>query len=211
MNFIEFQNTYREFTLFSTNDIEKRFPGFDRKVLVVWQKKGYIQKIRNNWYCFAKQELNERDRFFIANKIYAPSYVSLESALSFYNFIPEGVFQVTSVSTLKTKQFDTPLGVFRYRNFKPELYFGYRLEQQPTQKRLAGWFKIATPEKAIIDFVYLNPQYKDKLDFEGLRINWWEFEEKIDDQVLKNYLSYIDSTALTNRINNLLNLFHAQS
>ena len=211
MTFLEFQNIFREFTLFSTIDLEKTFPGFDRKVLVEWQKKGYIKKLRNNWYCFADQPFNERDLFFVANQIYAPSYVSLKSALSYYNFIPEGVFQITSISTRKTKEFDTPTGFFRYRNIKPRLFFGYGLEKQLSIKTHSSWFKIAAPEKAILDFVYLNPRYKDERDFEGLRFNWEEFEEKVDLIKLKEYLIYFNSEALINRISKLLNVFYAES
>lgn len=211
MTYLEFYNIFRECTLFSTIDLEKSFPGFDRKVLVEWQKKGYIQKIRNNWYCFADQVFNERDLFFIANQIYSPSYISLKSALSFYNFIPEGVFQISSISTKKTKEFDTAVGFFRYRNIKTKLFFGYRLEKQFSAGGHSSWLKIASPEKAILDFVYLNPGYKDETDFESLRFNWEEFAEKVNLEKLNDYLRYFDSEVLTNRISKMLNVFYAES
>jgi predicted transcriptional regulator of viral defense system len=211
LTFIEFQNIFREFTLFSTIDLEKTFPGFDRKVLVEWQKKGYIKKLRNNWYCFADPPFNERDLFFVANQIYAPSYVSLKSALSYYNFIPEGIFQITSISTRKTKEFDTSAGFFRYRNIKPSLFFGYRLEKQFSARGHSSWLKIASPEKAILDFIYLNPRYKDETDFESLRFNWEEFKENVDLKKLNDYLRYFNSGVLTNRISKMLNVFYAES
>lgn len=171
MKFIDFQDAFYDYTVFSTIEVEKVFPGFDRKVLVAWQKKGYIQKIRNSWYRFNNRQIVEEDLFFIANKIYHPSYISLESALSYYQFIPEGVFSITSISTLKTVHFDTPIGYFQYRNVKPALFWGYRLVRQRSNP-LSGWYKIATAEKAVIDFLYLNPQYEKEPDFEGLRFNW---------------------------------------
>lgn len=211
MTFLELQDTFREFTLFSTIDLEKRFPGFDRKVLVEWQKKGHIKKVRNKWYVFSDKTFRERDLFFIANKIYDPSYVSLKSAFSYYNFIPEGVFQITSISTRKTKQFDTPIGFFRYRNMKPVLFWGYRLERQMSGNSHTSWIKIASPEKAILDFCYLNPKYEDELDFEGLRFNWEEFGEKVDLNKLNSFLKYFDSGTLNKRITKLLNVFYAES
>ena len=209
MRFLAFLETFRDFTVFSTYDVEKSFPDFDRKVLVAWQKKGYIQKIRNKWYCFTNRHFNENDLRLIANKIYHPSYISMESALSFYNFIPEGVFTTTSVSTLKTAQFDTPIGYFSYRNIKPSLFWGYRLERQ-IGNRLSGWYKIATPEKAILDFLYLNPKYDNEADFEGLRFNWWEFAETVDLKRLENYLLFIPSNSVKKRVKKFIIYFHAQ-
>ena len=42
----------------------------------------------------------------VANKIYSPSYISLETALSYYGLIPESVYALTSVSTRKTISFN---------------------------------------------------------------------------------------------------------
>ena len=210
LNFTAFQKTFRKFTVFSITDVEIAFPGFDRKILVVWQDKGYIHKVRNSWYCFADRLLQEDDLCLVANKIYAPSYVSLESAFSFYHFIPEGVFRTTSVGTLKTASFDTPIGYFHYRNIKPFLFFGYRLERQ-AKGEMPGSYKIASPEKALIDFLYLNPQYKDEVDLDSLRFNWEAFGEAVDMERLEEYVKYIGSGSLTKRMGILLNLFHAQS
>lgn len=210
MNFFAFQKAFREFTVFSTNDIEIAFPGFDRKILVAWQDKGYIQKIRNSWYCFADRLMQEDDLCLIANKIYAPSYVSLESAFAFYHFIPEGVFRTTSVSTLKTASFHTPIGYFHYRNLKPSMFFGYQLERQ-TKGSMPVWYKMASPEKALIDFVHLNQQYKEEVDFDSLRFDWDAFGEAVNLEKLDEYLRHIQSDALTKRIKTFLNLYHAQS
>jgi hypothetical protein len=107
--------------------------------------------------------------------------------------------------------FDTPIGFFRYRNIKTQLFWGYRLEKQISNESPSSWFKIASPEKAVLDFCYLNPQYKDELDFEGLRFNWIEFGEKVDLNQLKTYQEHFDSEALNNRIEKLLNVFYAES
>ena len=147
MTFLEFQTTFKDLPVISAIEIEKVFPGFDRNALTRWQKKGYLQKIRRGYYRLTGQPISgDADLFFIANRIYSPSYVSLESAWRWYDFIPEGVFTITSVSTLKTAAFATPLGHFSYRRLKPDLFWGYRLEEYGSFR-----FKIADPAKAILD------------------------------------------------------------
>ena len=61
---------------------------------------------------FADTELNEETFFLIANKIYNPSYVSFEMALSYYRLIPEGVYSITSATAKKTIKFKTTVGDF---------------------------------------------------------------------------------------------------
>jgi predicted transcriptional regulator of viral defense system len=104
MNFLKFKFVMQQFPVFSVREIEKHFPRFDSRRLVEWQQKDYIQKLRNRYYRFTDYPLNEEGLFYCANTIYKPSYVSLESALSIYGFIPEGVFQITSCTTLKTSR-----------------------------------------------------------------------------------------------------------
>lgn len=85
----------------------------------------------------------------LANKIYGPSYVSFEYALSYYNLIPERAESVTSASfnKNKTRQFHTPLGSFIYKNIKPAVfpYSIVRIEEQGNP------FLIASREKALCD------------------------------------------------------------
>jgi len=78
--------------------------------------------------------------------------VSLESALSYYSLIPEAVADVTSVSTKKTSRFTNSIGNFVYQRVKPDAFRGYR-----SYKDEAGLeCLIAEPEKAVVDFLYLN-------------------------------------------------------
>ena len=88
----------------------------------------------------------------MANQLLWPSYVSLESALGYYGFIPESVADVTSVSTKKTSRFINSIGRFVYQRIKPDAFRGYR-----SYKDEAGLeCLIAEPEKAVVDFLYLN-------------------------------------------------------
>ena len=118
---------------------------------------------------YRKSEPSQRA---IAALLLSPSHISLETALAYHGLIPEAVYQVASVSTQRSRSFDTPLGVFSY----------YRV---PTKVPSAGvealcdpapfWFYMATPLRAISDMVYLNREVtwqEDGLNylFESLRI-----------------------------------------
>ena len=124
-----------------------------RNQLGRWEKKGLIIQLKRGVYL-----LNEDDRsihpsrFFIANQLYNPSYVSLEYALNYYDLIPEKVVDVTSITTKKTKVFENAIGKFTYQHLQPRAFRGFR-----AVKDEAGFsFFMADPEKAIVDFVYLN-------------------------------------------------------
>jgi len=125
MHYNELKAKFSDFIVFSLNDIKKEDLFFSRYLLNVWQKKKYIKKIRRGYYIFSDLKINEKVLFLIANKIYSPSYVSLEMALSYYNLIPESVYGITSVTSEKTNHFKNDLGEFIYRHIKPELMFGY--------------------------------------------------------------------------------------
>ncbi|MEX2367901.1 MAG: hypothetical protein WD510_00215 [Balneolaceae bacterium] len=198
MNYTEFREGMKAFPNFSIREIEKHFPGFDSRRLVEWQEKGYIQKLRNRFYYFSDQEVNEPFLYFTANELYRPSYVSLESALSRYGFIPEGVFQITSCTTLKTNSFNTPVGNFAYRHLKSSLFFGYQLEEWEDHR-----YAIAEPEKTLIDYLYLHSDIKDTDDLAALRWNAPEINNRISIDKLNRYETYINSPALSNRLSTL--------
>lgn len=206
MNYIEFQNELKQFPVFSITEIEKHFPGFDSRRLVEWQKKGYIQKVRNRYYYFADREVQEPYLFFAANKLYSPSYISLESALSWHGFIPEGVFQITSCTTRKTNSFNSPIANFTYRHVKPALYLGYKLREWEDHR-----YAMAGPEKTIIDYLYLHSDIDQVSDFESLRWNAIEIENRISLDKLNRIEAYIDSPALSERLNIFREFIHADT
>lgn len=195
MRFLDVRNQLRDVTMFSLLDLRKIESGFDRRRLVEWQKKGYIKKIIRNFYVFSDQEITEPALFVIANTVYSHSYISFEMALTHYQLIPESVYGITSATTKKTTMLKTPLGDFIYRSLKPELFFGYIPIPFQNQRYL-----IAEPEKALLDFFYLNPTLLNDEDFAGLRINQDEFSAKINQEKLEKYLSVFDSPTLKKRV-----------
>lgn len=194
MTFIDFQNQLSDYPVFSLQDVRKIFSGFSYRQLDRWEKKGYLKKIKRGFYCFSAQGFNQNFLFYAANKIYSPSYVSLETALKYYGFIPEEIFQTTSMSTKKTTSFETPIGNFSYRRMKPSLYWGYRLVEFGKQKVL-----LAEPEKAILDYLYVHPNLKAAHDFEGMRMNVGEFRTHVNLERFQKYLAAFHNKALSGR------------
>jgi hypothetical protein len=84
----------------------------------------------------------------IANILYGPSYVSLDFALSYYGLIPEAVYEITSVTTGRTKTYDTPVGRFSYEHASLK---SYPLGIASVANESGHFFLMATPEKALCD------------------------------------------------------------
>ena len=194
MQYNEFKQQLKDFTVFSVSDIHKMEPDFHRRRLNEWQDKGYIKKLRRGYYMFADTQLNEERLFLIANRLYTPSYVSFEMALSFYGLIPEGVYSITSAASKKTEKFKTTIGEFSYRQLKPQLFFGYNLQQTGKQQ-----YKLAEIEKAVLDYLYLNTNATKKADLEEWRFNRQEFLARADMEKFNRYLKVFNSPSLERR------------
>lgn len=200
MQIIEFQKRLSSYPVFSLQDIKKIAPDFSYRQFDRWEKKGYLRKLKQGYYSLAEREITQSFLFYTANKIYSPSYISLEKALKFYGFIPEEIFQITSVSVKKTTNFLTPVGNFSYRHIKPALFFGYRLLEFGKQKIL-----MAEPEKAVLDYLYLYPRLRTADDFREMRMNREEFYRQIDCEKFKTYLTAFQNKSLARRADIFLN------
>lgn len=195
MDFLKFRNAFKNFTTFSLQEIRNYDPRFHRRRLSEWQDREYIINLRRCHYIFSDLEVNESVLFEIANRIYSPSYVSFEMALSYHNLIPESVYGITCASTLKTSTFRTPLGDFIYRTVKPELFFGYEIIKYDGKS-----FKIARAEKALLDFLYIKPHLGRREDFEDLRMNREEWLQSVDHTRLERYAKKFTSRRLARRL-----------
>lgn len=117
------------------------------------EKSDQLIRLKKGLYVVApKVSKSEISRELIANHLYGPSYISLESALSYYGLIPERVYNVRSVTTKRAKQYTTPLGEFDYRTV-PENYFSIGIQQEETKSK--SIFLIASPEKALCDMILI--------------------------------------------------------
>jgi len=193
----------RPFRVFSVQDVKKQFPAMNLMNLVRWQKKGYLSRLRNQWYAFNDAESYENIEWLAANQIFAPSYISLNTALSWYNLIPEMITTTTSVTTLKTNKFSTPLGAFDYHRIKPDIFgFGYVLENVDAYMGERGNSRkimVASPQKAILDFFYINNYYNTEKDIKDLRLNETEMGKIINTEFYQ-LLTRFQSSALEQRI-----------
>jgi len=119
---------------------------------------GDLVRLKRGLYCVSSHITGQRlSSELIANHLHGPSYVSLESALAFYNLIPERMAATQSVSTTRAKMYQTPVGRFTYQTVPDDYYsVGIRLEQAE-----AGvTFMIATREKALCDLILLRSRLR---------------------------------------------------
>lgn len=199
MQYLELRGALKNFTVFSLADIKRIDSYFDKRRLSEWQDKGYIKKVIRGYYIFSDLQLNENVLFEVANRIYSPSYISCEMALSYYHLIPESVYGITSVSTRRTYNFTTPIAEFAYRTVKPGFFFGYNLIRYDNK-----CFRMASIEKAILDYFYLHSKIKTREDFASLRINRDMFFKQIDEEKLYKFLVRSAQKRLTKRIKSFL-------
>ncbi len=195
MKYIKFRRFFKNNTVFRLKDIRLFEENFDLNILSDWQKQNYIKKIRKGLYIFTDIQVTDTTIYHIANKIYEPSYLSFESALSNYGLIPEMVFSPTSATSKKTAEFPTDWGIFYYRHLKPELMFGYRVDELNGVK-----YKFAKLEKAVLDYFYINSYLKSKKDLDDARFDYEYFFEQADKKLLMKYLERFSSKALSQRI-----------
>lgn len=128
------------------------------------KKKGVLIRLKKGMYLlepkFSGKTISE---LLVANVLYGPSYLSMESALWFYGLIPEAVFNHTSITTKHSRNFTTPLGTFRYLNASPA-YASIGVQSVVDGDNA---FIIARPEKALCDLIvytpYLNLRYRREL------------------------------------------------
>ena len=152
-----------------------------RDRVTAFLRRGDIIRVKKGLYVFGDQ-LRRRPYSLelLANLVYGPSFVSLDSALSFHGLIPERVDATTSVTTKRPKTFDTPIGSFIYRQ-APKGYFHLGMDRVE-EGDVA--FLIAVPERALADKVRDDRRLplRTQTDaarylFDDLRIDREEFEQ----------------------------------
>ncbi|MDQ3238998.1 MAG: hypothetical protein M3P33_00600 [bacterium] len=196
MNFREFEEVFRNQLVISLNEIMVYDLKFHSNRLTEWQREGLIVKIKNGWYVRKSsiETLNYFKLFCIANRVYSPSYISLGSALSYYNLIPEGMGQISSISSLKTADIRSKVGNFSYRSIKPEMLTGYKVLGEGLNK-----FCIAYKEKALVDYLYLNSYLQQDGDMHEIRINQKELWENFSEDRFWQYVAIAGNKQLEKR------------
>lgn len=119
--------------------------------LVRWVKSRRLLKLRRGLYVLGKPYRKiEPHPFLIANQLQRGSYVSFQSALAFYDLIPEHVPVVTSATTGRPEMVKTPMGSFIFRHLKTGMFSGFRQAKMTDRQQAV----MATPEKALVDLLY---------------------------------------------------------
>jgi len=168
------------FNLFTLADVIKFFP-YEKDSLIRTQlsrftKKKLIVKIKRGLYCFSPDRV---DGLELANKLYSPSYISLETALNYHGLIPDIPQSITSINLTTTKKIVNRFGVFYYTKINARLFFGFtkvKSSQSPS------FINIASKEKALLDYLYL----RKITAIDELRLNF----DQISSSLLKKFIKF---------------------
>lgn len=146
-------------------------PDLVRLQLTRWTNSGRVYQLRRGVYAIAPPYQKVKPHpFLIANHLQRASYISGQSALAFYGLIPEVVQATLSVTGGRPERLKTPLGVFEFRHVKPELLNSYRMTDLNSLKHAPQQALVATPEKALLDLIYLQPGGDAPAYLNGLRL-----------------------------------------
>lgn len=204
MDYLTFRERMIEGIVFNVNQAKTVFPSLNAMNIYRWVEKGYLVKLRNGYYAFSECLKREDYNFFLSEYMYRPSYVSLQSAMAFYNLIPEAVVSTTAVTTLPTKNFKNKIGYFSYRTVAPHLFWGYK--KYIMEDGYPSYY-LATLEKAILDFLYLHPFYKTEAELMELRFDDYIMSDVLDRSLLLTYTERFGVSALKERVELLLSLY----
>ena len=113
-----------------------------------------ILNIRRGLYCLAPEyQKKPVCTYSLAQRIYGPSYISMETALSYHGWIPEEVYTYTCVSYRSAKEFNTPIGLFSYKPV-PQRTFYFGVERCEDEN--GNIFFMASPAKSLADYLYIH-------------------------------------------------------
>jgi len=187
---------------FTAQDLAALFPGSaDRRYGLVKRAlaSGEIIRIRRGLYCLApKYQKKSVNLYALAEHVYGPSYVSLETALSWHGWIPEAVHAITSASFKKSKEFMTPLGIFSYDWVPQEVFY---TEVERLSDVSGNVFLMATPLKALADYVYVR-----KKDWTGIKpaVSSLRIEPQELEQVTRGTVDALSSNYSNSRVKRFL-------
>ena len=187
---------------FTTQELAVLFPGSeDRRYGLVKRAlaSGEIIRIRRGLYCLApKYQKKGINLYALAQLVYGPSYVSLESALGWHGWIPEAVHGITSASFGKSKEFTTPLGVFSYDRVPQRVFY---TEVERLTDASGNVFLMATPLKALADYVYVR-----KKDWTGIKpaVSSLRIEPQELEQVTRGTVDALSSSYSNSRVKRFL-------
>lgn len=165
-----------------------------KKIFDLTQKEYLYPIKRGRYFNLKSEDLKKTQLESMANVLYFPSYVSAEWALQYYGLLMDRVHTVTSVTTRRTAQFKTPMGIFSFEHINKRRYpCGYVMQTSAEKS-----FLIARPEKALLDFINLRVKkisWKTKTDIfkflvEDFRIDLKSLFNLVKNEELRELLPY---------------------
>lgn len=122
-----------------------------------------IIRVKKGLYVLGNAYNKPYSKYVLANLIYGPSYITAQTALAFWNMIPERVELFISMTTKRKKLFETPVGRFSYLYCPKKVFnIGIQLEDAGDQKK----FLIASPEKALCDMTAMQTHISTKREMQ---------------------------------------------
>lgn len=190
-NFIyRIETTFKD-RIFTDEDLKIIFPEKElsqiHNSLSYHLKIEHIRKYKRGLYTLEKSNSQKSiSKFLISNFLYGPSYISFESALSYYNLIPEAVYETTaSCFQEKKKEFKTKDGIFSFSQIPLRPFFLEVIKDEREK------YLIAKPLRALFDLVY--SQRKQYESLQNL-----EDDLRLDLDELKKYLQDYDASSILN-------------
>lgn len=186
---------------FSYSEVQNLIPGSDDRrysLLKRAMERGDIIQIRRGFYCLApRHRRRPLNLYGIAQRVYGPSYITAESALSYHGWIMEAVHAVTSATSRRSHDFKTPVGLFAYRHLlcDPLLVGVGRLSADGES------FLMASPWKAIADYIFI---YKKDWKGRAPLLNSLRMEEEALKSVNERELREISMAYRSRRVKNFL-------
>ncbi len=181
----------KNISLFDINDAQKIFPFRNKnslyKLLQRLEKADILKRVANGKYMLSFKEVND---FELANFLINTSYVSLESALSFYGILSQFPYTITSITIQKTKKIIYRKKEFEFTHLRREYFFGFTKKNN---------FLIALPEKALLDELYFISKGLRNLSLEELNLSL------INKSKLKKMMRYYKFLPLKNLVKKYVN------
>ena len=169
-----------------------------------WMAQGKVIGLRRGMYALGATHRHAPVHpAALANQLCQPSYLSGLWALGFYDLIPERVVWLTSVTPRPPQRFENPFGLFEYRSLKQEFFFGYRTASQG-----GASFRVADPEKALLDHWHLTPGEWTLERMEGMH---YQNAERIDRTLLTDQAKRFNSPRLNRALGTWLQVIERES
>jgi predicted transcriptional regulator of viral defense system len=176
-----------------------------RKQLSRWTTSGKLYQLRRGLYSLAPPyQKSIPHPFLVANRLVTGSYVSLQSALAYYGLIPELVPMTTSVTTARPTTYSTPFGQCDFRHIQAGWFHSYRW----TDLGNGQWAFIATPEKALLDLVYLQSRGDEDDYLRSLRL---QALDQLDMDLLQQLSTHLNKPKLIRAVNTIQQLVNEET